>query len=541
MTDQPAAPSSAEPPLDELIHGCLDGTLPQAALDELGHRLRDHPAAARQFARAALLHSSLRDLLAARETLQLSAVPPERHRSSSPHDTTTTIPADAGFLDGALPGAALPPRSPLPARESGSGPTPAEPRTAFPGPFRHLSHHRRLLRPAVAAALVLGLALAAGVWWSGRPAAQAETGRLARTAGTVNLIRGGQLMSVSDEQAGLAILVGDRLHGVDFDSSAELFLDDGSRLQMLGRFALAIRQTPGQSTRLMLESGALALNVVPQPAGRMLVVKTPHSRVDVIGTEFLVREQRESTRVHVTSGEVQVSATDSTETVSVSAGQVAVVDGLRCVVLHEEPPLPDHWQTDFSSGLPAGWHGAAFVPGSSGAEIELPPGSTGAVQSAWLDRFGGHYLLGVRASDPRGLFRVTETTHIEITFTVTRAEPDWLNMFVACLTDTSHPTDRPRQVSGRSSPQRAVNFKCIELSEVYPSPGQWRTVTIPLSRFRSWHSRDGRNPQWTGASPGPQDVLTTFWAGAPPPDRGLLISRLRVLPDGPGRVVVREE
>jgi hypothetical protein len=110
-----------------------------------------------------------------------------------------------------------------------------------------------------------------------------------------------------------------------------------------------------------------------------------------------------------------------------------------------------------------------------------------------------------------GLFAVHDDSHFHVTFKMDR--PSWINIFlIAHYRDGTHSSNYLFN-DARFWPQR---------------PGQWRTLTIPLSQFKRLEA-DRRIP-WRDDTPS----IVLF--SAPGADRGLVIDRMWVTRGGPGVV-----
>ncbi|MCA9114642.1 MAG: FecR domain-containing protein [Planctomycetaceae bacterium] len=515
MTDLPASGSSQpELPLDDLIHGYLDGALSAGQIEVLSRLLADSPAAARQFARVALLHSRLQEALSSEATLYAPAGPQTAGSLSG-----GTLPGN-GLQEGTLP-----PRSPLPeTRGLPAGPAPqpylkSSAETWLQRRPEGLSRRAAVITGA-AGLCSAALILPAVLWWKAT-GKETPAGSLAGLEGDLRVER--SRAGSRPATIGMELLTGDRLIGGSYDSNGIVRLKDGSWVTLPGRSTVVCTQADERGQTLLVESGTLVASVLPRPASQPLLVRTAHAVVRVVGTEFRVSTDEVCTEVQVREGTVLVTSASGGDAVEVTAGRVALTRQTGEVTVQPLEPLSASWEEDFADGLPAGWHG---TPVAASAAQPLPENSNGAIRTAFIDRYGGHFLAGVRAVDDRGLFRITRTTHLHLTFTVGHSRPDWLNFFVAVWP------------GGDSRDTR--NFKSTVLSDTRPLPGHWRTVTVPLDRFRSWRASDGRAIDWSGPPPAPADVLTTLWVGSPPPDRGLIIDRIRVTPDGPGRVTVQD-
>jgi hypothetical protein len=75
--------------------------------------------------------------------------------------------------------------------------------------------------------------------------------------------------------------------------------------------------------RFELRAGIVQARVAPQPPGESLRIKTPHARATVLGTEFLLRADEETTRLDVLEGKVQLACRTTGKKVTVKAGFAA--------------------------------------------------------------------------------------------------------------------------------------------------------------------------------------------------------------------------
>jgi hypothetical protein len=96
-------------------------------------------------------------------------------------------------------------------------------------------------------------------------------------------------------------------------------------------------------------------------------------------------------------------------------------------------------------------------------------------------------------------------------------DPSWMNLFIS--TRTSDPNE--------------LRFSGNYLFKEFPTiaPGQWMTVSIPLAAFKPLDPGEG-----------PMERVTPFQLifSSTAPDRGLVIDRIWVTPDGPGEVTAKD-
>src|SRR5690606_30731910 len=110
---------------------------------------------------------------------------------------------------------------------------------------------------------------------------------------------------------------------------------------------------------------------------------------------------------------------------------------------------------------------------------------------------------------------VHKDSHLHVTLTM--REPGWINILALTKTDTMPPSF-------------SSNYIFDEAGWWPMKPGEWRTVTIPLSKFR---------PLPPGRGFFENAIPFQLLFSSPAADRGLLIDRVWVTRGGPGTVEVR--
>ncbi|HVE39627.1 MAG TPA: FecR family protein [Planctomycetota bacterium] len=144
-----------------------------------------------------------------------------------------------------------------------------------------------------------------------RPRTEVIVARVVKTEGDV---RG----AASDVAAGGGLETGSR-------SSAQLVYPDGTRFELGAQTALAdIVDVAGKGKGLRLERGTLTADVVRQPQGQPVILRTPHAELLVLGTTFRVTLENASTRLDVMSGKVRMLRLTDGKSVDVISGQYAV-------------------------------------------------------------------------------------------------------------------------------------------------------------------------------------------------------------------------
>jgi hypothetical protein len=241
------------------------------------------------------------------------------------------------------------------------------------------------------------------------------------------------------------------------------------------------------------------------------VVATPAARIEVRGTEFHCQAVRDRTDVSVTRGSVRVVRASDGRAVEVPEGKRVLAEARAEFAVEDIPRLPDAWGLDFEQGPPADMCRGRFVTDG------LPRGSRGGVAAVRQDKGDEGVFYEIASPDAwyRGLFAAHPATHFHVTYKMDR--PGWLNLFVLA---------RGRDPGG----PHTGNYLFNGLRS--PPPGRWRTASIPLAEFR--RAKAGKGPPLS-ADEVPYLVLLSSLG-----DRGLVIDRVWVTPDGPGTVQYRD-
>jgi len=124
--------------------------------------------------------------------------------------------------------------------------------------------------------------------------------------------------------------------------SSTIILQDKTRLQLNTFTSVDIDYTPQQRTIYLLQ-GEIQLDVAPDKQ-RPLVVISSNASTHALGTEFIVRDLRESTHISVTESKVEVCAAVSEQCHIVQAGE-SVIAGAGKVSVPQpiDPGFVYHW------------------------------------------------------------------------------------------------------------------------------------------------------------------------------------------------------
>jgi WD40 repeat protein/anti-sigma factor RsiW len=190
---------------------------------------------------------------------------------------------------------------------------------------------------------VLGLAaglllVAVGLYlWQQAGTAVPAIAQLAQVRGEVYLLAGGAQVAVEEGQA---VLDGLGLKTVGEESRAVVLYPDGTRLEVgpdttIGELRDSNQGEAGK--RVVLVDGFFAADVSPQPAGRPMVLVTPHAQVVVHGTRLNVANLSEATWVELEQGAVTCTRRSDGQSVELAEGSLLVV---RPADEPLPPPLP---------------------------------------------------------------------------------------------------------------------------------------------------------------------------------------------------------
>jgi len=123
----------------------------------------------------------------------------------------------------------------------------------------------------------------------------------------------------------------------------QLTLVDGSQVTLNSGSKLRFPRTFSSDVREVYLDGEGFFDVKSE--GRPFIVLTDHAKTTVLGTRFNVRSRDDATRVMVESGRVRFEATDQSEDVILSAGQMSEIK-----ISHSIPSPPEAIDIDVATG-----------------------------------------------------------------------------------------------------------------------------------------------------------------------------------------------
>jgi ferric-dicitrate binding protein FerR (iron transport regulator) len=306
------------------------------------------------------------------------------------------------------------------------------------------------------AATVIAVAL---VWRGPNQSARQAVASVTGLSGRVEIIRAQQpsiVIRAEDLSRNPWPLQADDRIQTEGGGSATLILADQTEIRMGPETHLVVTASPN----LILPQGRVTARVTPQPAGNPLTFVTPRAEIHVLGTELELLALDRKTEIAVSEGRVRVIRTSDQRSAQVTAAQFLSVEDLGDLAVLDWPRAPDDWIEDFERGLPSGWTGRMV-------QSNLPAGSRGAVQAIPVTFPQGR---GTEVSSPvveAGLFAWHSDSVLHLTFKV--EPPAWFHVFMSAR--------------GYDRSQPSLTYCCVKPDLWQSKPGEWRTVSIPLSEF----------------------------------------------------------
>lgn len=320
-----------------------------------------------------------------------------------------------------------------------------------------------LLRGWWPASLAVVLLLVVVVGWLNwkEPAAEAP-GHLLSVSGRVGIIRNQQPpLWIAPEQLNSLpqpLQRGDRLQ-TKRGSSATIELADQTRIQIQPDTEVIVRPPSGGGIRV--PSGSISANVAPQSSRNPLTFLLPDAEVRVLGTELELLSTAGQSEVAVLEGKVQVTRFADGTKRSVSAGQFLPVTESGPLSVVDWPRPADQWNVDFEQGLPVGWEGQLLSQG-------LPEHSRGGIGSLSLQQNQQTIQKIQSPLNPSGLFFWHDDSLLHLRFKV--LPPGWFHIYLHART--------------YADPRPVLTYCYVDVHLWQTRPGEWRTVSIPLSAFR---------------------------------------------------------
>jgi ferric-dicitrate binding protein FerR (iron transport regulator) len=277
----------------------------------------------------------------------------------------------------------------------------------------------------------------------------------------------------------------------------------GATANVILRDRTEVRVYPSTQLSLITESnmrvseGRIRALVTPQRSGASITFVTPQAEIRVLGTELEVLSLAGHTDVAVSEGRVRATRLSDGRSSEVGTAQFLSIADTGDLVVSEWPDAADEWSEDFNGGLPPGWTGSVLQNG-------LPEGSRGAAQSIAVPHAG---RMSTQIGSPfhaDGLFAWHDDSVLHVTFRV--QPPAWFHIYLYA---------RPYGDS-----QAVLTHCCVKPDLWQSSPGEWRTVSLPLSEFRLISS--------SSAEPTLGRIPNRIVFSGPSDSAGFAIDRIRV-------------
>lgn len=244
-------------------------------------------------------------------------------------------------------------------------------------------------------------------------------------------------------------------------ATATLMLRDQTEVRLYPSTQFLLTSESG----MRVSEGHLRANVTPQPSGTSMTFVTPQAEIRVLGTELEVLSLAGRTDVAVSEGKVRVTRTADGSISDVAAAQVLSITDAGALAVTDWPESADEWSEDFDGGLPPGWTGSVLRDG-------LPAGSRGAAHSIPVPHAGRTSMQIGSPVRAKGLFAWHDDSVLHVTFRV--QPPAWFHIYLYART--------------YGDSQAVLTYCCVKPDLWQSVPGEWRTVSLPLSEFQLIHS-----------------------------------------------------
>ena len=229
-------------------------------------------------------------------------------------------------------------------------------------------------------------------------------------------------------------LTGGTIEGLAPDSWFELQFQDGSIVTISGTSMLTFADV-GQK-KLRLKQGAFTADVVPQPVGKPMIIQTPSTVIEVVGTRFEVEALQAFTTVNVREGNVRLKHLVDGNSVNIPADYRVIAEAGGDLSPMPLPAAENYWksQLDVQAGgfgkwlpatkkRPAAQKALPLIPvnnpnvslsllsipvsGRSGPPVVLTPHATFRVRGRLHDSAQVHFGIAVSYDNGEfaGMFR----------------------------------------------------------------------------------------------------------------------------------------
>lgn len=212
----------------------------------------------------------------------------------------------------------------------------------------------RRARPArwIAAAAAC-LAIAAGAAWIWRPGGPPAVATIVEADPSVVVERDGRTLPAA---RGMDLRTGDAVRTQDAATARLRYAGEATTVELRGETRLRLAPS-AEGKRLEILAGTIEADVAPQPAGRPMVLASPHAEVRVVGTVLTVAAASDQTRVEVEKGAVRVTDRKEGKAVELPAGNfVVAAPGVELRPKRAAVEVSESLRNgDFETGDLAGW------------------------------------------------------------------------------------------------------------------------------------------------------------------------------------------
>ncbi|MEM7011832.1 MAG: FecR family protein [Verrucomicrobiota bacterium] len=366
----------------------------------------------------------------------------------------------------------------------------------------------RFPRRIVVAAIGIAAAILAMVVIFTRPPAAAEDlARLITNEPASQLLNeSGDLVRKLSPDEATTLQAGQGVRLDTATSNAEISFPDGTRISIAGHAEIRVGRSATGGKRVSISSGQIEAEVTKQPSGKPLVIATPTSKIEVLGTRLEVNASSEETLLAVTSGRVALIRNADGARVEVPAGRQtrSTKNGAEPLIAVALPIIPDAWEAEFDRGLPEGWRCGKWLS-KSGAVLAHPNPENGFNQfsisssNAWNQGHHSH-------------FQIHPDSVLYLRFRMEK--PEWFFLMLNL----------------RATPQSARKHggNVFYQSEDWHGdlePDEWRTLRIPLRDFDKFRKGEFQSQDVDLAGLAAYSVYLTTQKR----DQGLEVDSIRVV------------
>lgn len=305
---------------------------------------------------------------------------------------------------------------------------------------------------------------------------------------------------------------GDLLRTEGSGSFALLKYEDGTVVTVVGDTEIVGRIADSRK-HLEVRRGNIVGHVARQPPGKSMLIDTPNAQAEVMGTVLSLFAGLAMTELAVQDGHVRLKNLFGGKSIDVRGGHSAIASAKSEFVAVPIPPISGLWEEDFEKGLPVEWETGTWTAAGGSSGIG------GAVRAALpeSDIVGptDQYLVASPRKWWHGLFRVEEDTYFNFTYKLARR--GWFNVMLETRSET-----------GEDGYSGIFLYKNTGIWNT--SSEQWRTVSIPLSFFRT---PPGKAASQVVGSPKIGDLVFRFYFSSQETDPGLVIDRIWITHGAP--------